>query len=186
MIPVVEETVVSADAYLLFYQKSSLKTSTTAVTAEPRANHSVSSISSGYVSSVNGSNFNLNHWAFQMPPFNYYHSNVNGFNSNGNDRSSTLPNRRILQHAIHNRIDHSSQNIHSNHQTMSHNTNSINRNNERLLAHETTSKHSTGNTHILQLDGHPNAATTTTTNGMRGSHYSNNTFPRIKSRQTSH
>lgn len=93
VIPVQEEAVVSADAYLLFYQKSSLSKMSN---MEPKANHYVSSISSGYLSSVTGSNFNINHWSFHMPTFNYY--NVNGNVANNYDKSSTLPNRRqVLQ-----------------------------------------------------------------------------------------
>ena len=173
VIPVLEEAVVTADAYLLFYQKSSLNT----LNMEPKTNPSTSSISSGYHSSVTcSSSFNINHWAFQMPPFTYY-------NSNGNSKSSTLPNRRTIQP---NRPINQPNNITSQaHKSTNNSAKSPN--------YEATkpSKHSNNNPNYghVQQNGNSKRQDPTvphrTSSGSSSNSY-NNTFPRIKSRQASH
>ncbi|KAJ6216427.1 hypothetical protein RDWZM_007584 [Blomia tropicalis] len=170
VIPVQEEAVVSADAYLLFYQKSSLSKMSN---MEPKANHSVSSISSGYLSSVTGSNFNINHWSFHMPTFNYY--NVNGNVANNYDKSSTLPNRRQV---LQTNKGITSGNIINHHlSSIGHNyKNAKSSNNHEAIKH---SPKTTFNSHLLPNSNKYMSDKTSSNNY-------HNTFPRIKSRQASH
>jgi len=154
--PVLEEAVVTADAYLLFYQKSSLS----AISAEPKPEPSTSSISSGYLSSVTCSSFNVSHWSFQMPPFNYY--------SNGNDKSNTLPIRKVVQP------------IKANASTSY--ANRVNNNNPRPNLEATKPV----NNHIQQNSGkRPDQTAPSKSNSSASNNY-NNTFPRSKIRQASH
>ena len=160
----------TADAYLLFYQKSSLSTTS----PESKVNPSTSSISSGYLSSVTcSSNFNLHHWSFQMPPFNYY----NNGNSN-NSKSSTLPNRREVQNRL----------VAANGPSQAHRGNQS----SRSPNYEATKHSSNGNSsfYVHQNGGkmyEPGVSSQRSSNSSNHSNYSNNnTFPRIKSRQASH
>ena len=180
MIPVLEEAVVTADAYLLFYQKSTLNTTNN---VEPKAIPSTSSISSGYLSSITySSNLNLNHWAYQMPPFNYYNNGNNGNNGNGNGKSDTLPNRKVMQHKTN---------------SSAHNNNSSNNNinisnistRSNINSKQEATKHSNNNTitNNIQMNGNKKVnQMTESRNNHVSNHYNNNTFPRIKSRQPSH
>lgn len=182
VIPVLEEAVVTADAYLLFYQKSSLS-STNIV---PKVNPSTSSISSGYLSSITcSSNFNLSHWSFQMPPFNYYSNGNNGNGNGNNSKSNTLPNRRVLAQQTNRPTASNAPTQRSNSSVKSPNN------------YEAT-KHSKGNTSFyVPLHNSPTSGSGMTSeqaswshrssSASNGSSYSNhNTFPRIKSRQASH
>lgn len=197
----------TADAYLLFYQKSSLLNcqpgAGAAVGCTGKASApSTSSISSGYLSSVTcSSNFNLNHWAFQMPPFNYYGTTnggvANGSDVNRNNKSSTLPNRRAMPNHQPNRgavVSHQ-QNGYRNttaksspknyesakHPSSSNGSNSVfyaNQNGVGSSGPSSRKQH-----HEQQATSSRNSSATATS----PSHSSyNNTFPRIKSRQTSH
>lgn len=220
VIPVLEEAVVTADAYLLFYQKSSLGSCQAGAGTAGKVNPSTSSISSGYLSSVTcSSNFNLNHWAFQMPPFNYYGTSngglvtaTNGSSSNGYSKSSTLPNRRAIQQQQPNRgavaAAHHPQT--NGYRTTANFSAKSSPKNYELAA--TAAKHSAGNGsnsvfyanhqngggvgggaggggnkkqhHEQQQQQQSGSSRSSATSSSHSSY--NNTFPRIKSRQTSH
>lgn len=59
--PIDESSIVTQDAYILFYHRSSLS---------PAFSSCASSSTSGYSSSA--SSYFSEHWAFRMPPFNYW------------------------------------------------------------------------------------------------------------------
>ncbi|XP_054168355.1 ubiquitin carboxyl-terminal hydrolase 31-like [Oppia nitens] len=61
VVPVNESSVITSDAYILFYQRSSLSSAFSSCS---------SSSTSGYSSSA--SSYYSDHWAFRMPPFNYW------------------------------------------------------------------------------------------------------------------
>lgn len=197
---------VTADAYLLFYQKSSLLSCQAGVGTTGKVNPSTSSISSGYLSSVTcSSNFNLNHWAFQMPPFNYYGTSNGGLVSagNGNSKSSTLPNRRAMQQQ-----QQPNRGAVAHHpQTNGYRAANISAKSSPKNYESAASKHSTNGSNSVFYANHQNGSGSSnkkqhheqqqqqqqqtgsnrSSSGTSSSHSSyNNTFPRIKSRQTSH
>ncbi len=61
VVPVQESSIITADAYILFYHRSSLSSALSSC---------ASSSTSGYSSSA--SSYYSDHWAFRMPPFNYW------------------------------------------------------------------------------------------------------------------
>lgn len=61
VVPIQESSVVTQDAYILFYHRSSLSSAISSC---------ASSSTSGYSSSA--SSYYCEHWAYRMPPFNYW------------------------------------------------------------------------------------------------------------------
>ena len=79
VVPVNESSIITSDAYILFYHRSSLSSALSSC---------ASSSTSGYSSSA--SSYYSDHWAFRMPPFNYWspktsksHDNLSSDINNG-------------------------------------------------------------------------------------------------------
>ncbi|CAG2122039.1 unnamed protein product [Medioppia subpectinata] len=88
VVAVNESSVITADAYILFYQRSSLSSALSSC---------ASSSTSGYSSSA--SSYYSDHWAFRMPPFNYWSPKASKSHDN---LSSEVINENMCQKREHN------------------------------------------------------------------------------------